>query len=129
MKIRCLCDNIIYDQREDLPYTAEYIPDQDYEADKGTTIRFLAEMVRSWAAGEWEKFLDTHFSVKYPHDLPIDSIVSDFLTRQEILFRHNMYECDTCGRLWLQTHPDKDEYVSYLPETEERGLLRGRLSR
>jgi hypothetical protein len=29
MKLRYLCDNIIYDQREDLSYKAEYVPDQD----------------------------------------------------------------------------------------------------
>ena len=59
-------------------------------------------------SGELGTFLDAHFSVKHARDLPIDSIVSDFLTSEEILSAR-CSECDNCGRIWLQTHQDKDE--------------------
>lgn len=35
-----------------------------------------------------------------------------------------IYECESCGRLWLET--DAIHYAPYLPETDERHLLRSR---
>ena len=32
-----------------------------------------------------------------------------------------VYECENCGRLWIQAAP---KWVSYLPESAVRGILR-----
>ncbi len=34
-----------------------------------------------------------------------------------------MYECEQCGRLWLDWPPDRT-MVSYVPDEETRGMLR-----
>jgi hypothetical protein len=35
-----------------------------------------------------------------------------------------MYECHVCGRLWIQANPRDNQYLSYLPESPRRGILR-----
>jgi hypothetical protein len=35
-----------------------------------------------------------------------------------------VYECENCGRLWIQAMPHTNTWVSYLPESATRGILR-----
>ncbi len=124
----CVCGHIIVDQREDLPYKAEYIADEDYEASYGDFITFVTELVEAREHGEQERFIIKRFGEQYPRDLDLSDVISDALTAVRVGFGHTMYECEQCGRLWIQPNPEKDRYVSYLPETETRGVLRSRRS-
>jgi hypothetical protein len=128
MKLRCLCDAQIVDQTDFLPYKAAFVPDEDLERYQEPMIRFAADLARAWVDGQREAFLDAHFARSYPRDLDIKSLLSDFWTRQSVAYERRMYECEECGRLYVQTRPDKNEYVTYLPEDAARGVLRGRFS-
>lgn len=35
-----------------------------------------------------------------------------------------MYECNACGRLLIQARPDENVYLSYVPESPRREILR-----
>ncbi len=127
-KLRCLCGYIISDQTEDLPYKAEYFADEDYEGSYGAFIHFIAEFIQMEQQGARNAFLATYFGEKYPQDLTVSDIVSDALTGIRVAFGHTIYECENCGRLWLQRIPGKNSYVPYMPETETRGVLKSQKS-
>lgn len=122
-KLRCLCGYIITDQAEDLPYKAEYIADADFEESYGKFIHFIAKLLEEGRQLGRSALLAEYFGKAYPQDVSAAGIVSDALTSIRVAFGHTMYECENCGRLWLQLVPGKNNYVPYLPETEARGVL------
>lgn len=36
----------------------------------------------------------------------------------------DMFECEACGRILIRARPDENHYLSYLPESTRRGILR-----
>lgn len=126
--MRCLCGYIISDQTDDLPYKAEFFADEDYAGSYGGIIRFITEFIQTEQQGERNAFLAKYFGEKYPQNVAVSSIVSDILASIRVAFGHTVYECENCGRLWIQLIPEKDSYVSYIPEAEARGVLRSQKS-
>ncbi len=109
-----------------MPYKGEYFADEDYEESYGKFIRFVAALVESEDQEERHTLLTSYFRNGYPLDISVSSIISDALTSIRVAFGHTLYECEQCGRLWLQYIPGTKAYVSYIPETEIRGVLRSR---
>lgn len=122
-KMRCLCGHTIVDQTVPLLYKAEFIADADFEGYSDRFFTFVADLVK---AREQDVFLSNNFGENYPRDLDVSSIVSDDLVGLRVVYGHTMYECENCGRLWIQPDPEKNRFVSYVPEEETRGVLRGR---
>ena len=121
-KISCLCGHTIVDQTDDLPYKAAFIADQDQTTCFGLFFQFVADLLEAREQGRQNDFLEQQFGADYPRDLELRSILNDAFTFNA--FSHKMYECEVCGRLWIQTKPQENIFVSYLPETEVRGILR-----
>lgn len=123
MKFKCFCGNIIRDQTDNLPHKAEYFADEDYEANYGELVTFLAHLVEATENGEQAAFRETYPN---PKELDIADFISDNIAGFRARFGHHQYECEQCGRLWLQYDPRNNLYASYAPETEIRGVLRSR---
>jgi hypothetical protein len=123
-KLVCHCGHIIVDQSFDVPYKADYFADGDYESSFGRLIAWCAEFVQTSEAGKQGEFLARHLGDRYPQDLTVADIIGDMVGGLLASFGHEMFECEQCGRLWLQPTLGKDKFVSYLPETGIRGVLR-----
>ena len=121
-KLTCICGHVIIDQKENLPYKGEYIADQDYEQLFEEFFPFLSELIVAREQGRINEFLERKFTDLYPKDLELQSIISDAfpLTKYE----RTMYECEVCGRLWVETEVHSNNFVSYLPETSIRGIFK-----
>ena len=121
-KLTCTCGHVIIDQKENLPYKGEYIADQDYEEIFEEFFPFLSELIVAREQGKINEFLERKFTDLYPKDLELQSIISDAfpLTKYE----RTMYECEVCGRLWVETEIHSNNFVSYLPETSIRGIFK-----
>lgn len=121
-KFQCLCGHIIRDQQNNLPYKAKVIANQDDDLLYDYTFSFITNLVEAREQGNLEEFLREHFGPMYPTDLPLGAIIADaypYLTKSR-----RLYECEQCGRLWLQAQLNQDRLVSYVPESKERGVLR-----
>ncbi len=127
-KLKCLCGHIIVDQSFDLPYKAQFFSDEDYAASYEKFIAFCTNFIQAREEGRQEEFIADHFGEGYPTNWDISEIIDLMLGGMRAVFGHTMYECEQCGRLWIQPDPEKDHYVCYLPETETRGVLRSRRS-
>ena len=120
-KFQCYCGNIIRDQTDNLPYKAEYFADEDYEAHDGELVTFLIHLVEATEKGEQAAF---RREFPNPEDLDISDFIGDNIIGFQAKFGRFLYECEECGRLWVQYDRRRNRYTSYLPETEIRGVLR-----
>ncbi len=120
-KFKCYCGNIIRDQTDNVPYKAEYFADENYEANDGKLVTFLAHLVEATEKGEQAVF---RRQFPNPEELDISAFISDNIASFQGRFGRFLYECEECGRLWVQYDRRRNLYTSYMPETEIRGVLR-----
>jgi hypothetical protein len=121
---RCHCGHIIRDNTDNLPYKARFFADGDQWAfDK--LVDFYVGLIQAREEGRQGEFLTRHFGEGYPQNLTLEEIVGDGMS---VLFAAErlMYECENCGRLYLEPVPRARQLVRYLPESEVRGVLRPR---
>lgn len=118
----CLCGHVIRDQTDNLPYKAAYYADQDGDA---VWQRIIENAISAVKMG-WPALL-AKAQAEYPSlthaDDEVEWFISGLVIGPELETRRLMYECEQCGRLWLHPKPNTNEYVSYLPETNARGVL------
>jgi hypothetical protein len=123
-KLRCTCGHIIRDQTDCIPYKALRYADEDtpvyFEA-----IETIADLVQAYEHEATER---------PPHPQPeqqkhdkrkgLTRQITRILGHYHIGHFRVLFECENCGRLWLQVNPRENTVVSYLPESDTRGVLR-----
>jgi hypothetical protein len=126
-KLACGCGHTIYDQTDHLPYKARFSADEDaryLDDDLDNLVAFVQARER----GEEEQFIE-HLCGPLGE---VSGAASWYDLRWGLFFtmdrnrdrvKRDMYECEGCGRLWLQV-PDSNRFLSYVPEGEARGILR-----
>jgi len=125
-KLLCLCGHVIVDQTNSLPYKADFFADEDDEAWFGGMVDLCSQTIRTREAGRELMVGGTPFSEIYGRNADVSVYVNDMLSMFSERFRRQMYECPVCGRLWVQSRPEKNEYASFWPETSMRGILRAK---
>ncbi|HET8841453.1 MAG TPA: hypothetical protein VFN35_08295 [Ktedonobacteraceae bacterium] len=123
MRFLCSCGHIIRDQTNSLPCKARFTPDEDTDDDSDHLATILEEFILAREAGKQQEFLASHFAEDYPQDLPLQSIINDLLTREINLSMRVIYECEKCGRIFVEHHPAEARLAIYAPEGETRGVL------
>lgn len=123
-KLLCNCGHIIRDQTDYLPYKATFIPDEDNEVAVSETVKRIAQFIQAIESGQKEAYFQGHYGEirKYEDDM---SLLWDLISYLDV-FSRLIYECENCGRLWIQKHKELDHniYSSYLPEMDIRGVLK-----
>lgn len=99
-RLFCTCGHTITDITDYLPYKAYYTPDEDMEQALHDAEEKYRATVEARERGEVRVFIHPVFTVA-----------------------RVMYECEACGRLWLQTERHTNEFVPYQPESAKRGIL------
>lgn len=129
-RLRCICGHIIDDFfREPLhpvSYKAYFLPDEDWNPALNALMTEVAAFIEARERGEQKQYLQES-GIEAQHD----STLKDILVRAcsypfaafEVDYGRAMYECEACGRLWMRTSPHTAEWVSYVPESPERGIL------
>lgn len=88
-KLLCKCGHVIVDQTDELPHKGELIRDQDWE--------------NVWGAIASQSELDAE-------------ALMDFVIGLKIKYTRDVYECQACGRLWVQIEPEENAFRSYMPD-------------
>ena len=123
VKFCCTCGHVIRDQTDRLPYKARLIPDEDEDADFSSLAGVLEAFIMAREAGKQEEFLGSSFGETYPQELDLQSIIYDLLTNKMLLSTRSIYECENCGRIFIEKRHEEARLVSYVPEGESRGVL------
>jgi hypothetical protein len=125
-KLRCRCGHTIRDQTDNLPYKAYFVPDEDADADMDAVVAQLEAFMVAREQGRQGAFIRERLGGAWPDDDNAHTIVYILLTGLKMRSGRLIYECESCGRLWIQKHAeyDKNIFASYVPESDERGVLR-----
>jgi hypothetical protein len=121
-KLRCICGHVISGSTDNLSDKAYFLPDEDANHALDNVISQIAEFIEARERGEQEQYLQEHYF--FPRDTTVCGILYDDFVHPTFDFGRGMHECETCGHIWMQAVPDKNEWVSYLPESGRRGILR-----
>lgn len=130
---RCNCGHDIVDQTDFLPYKARILKDEDTEkpldqlADillqhleerqQGREVEFLRQF---WRSDGWTE-KGAEFYAQKLAGKPLSTVFSNLMAPFWNNYQRIIYECEECGRLWVQT--DKNGFVPYRPETDTRHVL------
>ena len=123
-KLRCFCGHVIVDQTDALPYKAIFIADENDEEFSQSTLSAIEKIVIAWKQGKLSELFGEKFAEVYPKDSELRSFLNDVLAVGYSEYSRTIYECEWCGRIWLQSRDRDEEFFPYLPEKEERGILR-----
>lgn len=123
-KLGCTCGHTIKDSTDKIPYKALCYADEDtpvYYED----IETLVDLLQAYAQEAREHALHPQ-SDEYKLDdrSHIALQITRILSYHHVGHLRDLFECENCGRLWLQVNPSENTYVSYLPEGLARGVLR-----
>jgi hypothetical protein len=132
-RIGCICGHTIDDNTDSLPYKASFIPDEDNQLPYRLLAKSVVGLLNAREQGTQREYLDA-FLTRLGWVRPLQWI-ENLLDEEDLekildgmvftvwmgLYERTLYECDDCGRLWVEV--DDQHYASYLPEGDERSVL------
>lgn len=132
-KFGCVCGHTIVDQTDFLPYMAHIREDEDTQKPIELLADILAQFWEARQQGQEAEFL-RQFELSYgtteewaEHVVrelagkSLSQVLSDLIDPFWNNYDRIIYECEDCGRLWVEM--DNNHFVSYLPETATRHVL------
>src|SRR5208337_1153392 len=114
-KFLCTCGHTIRDQSDFLSFKGRILKDFDEHAFMGALSRECEALVNAVAAGDREAWLRRHFLESYPRDLSHGSVVHDYFNGLFVEHLVTVYECEECGRLWVQRSVSDNQFVAFVP--------------
>lgn len=121
MKFRCKCGQVVSDTTDDLPYKAYFLPDEEINYALNNVMEKVAAFIEARERGEQEQYLKEQ--AIFLREPTLKNLLYHHFSPPTFEFGRTMYECDECGRMWMKTHWDRGELVSYHPESASRGIL------
>ena len=119
---RCKCGETSRDQTDNLPYKARFITDKN-SAWLSNASNTLEKYLQARIQGHKDEFILNHFGPTYPTTTDESTIIFEIISGSIYGLEGILYECDTCGRLYVQ-HPETTSLLSYSPEHSTRGIFR-----
>lgn len=123
-KLRCLCGHQIIDQTDYLPYKAYFITDEDEEDVFQLTVSAIEKFILACEQDRLEEVFGQGFLEVYPKDSGLKDFLHDTLAAGYFGSSRDLYECEQCGRIWIQSRDKSGQFFPYKPEEDERGILR-----
>jgi hypothetical protein len=116
-KIGCKCGHIIGDHSDNIPYKGHLLPD----VRTGAFFAWVEEETQSYVeaaqagrVGQW--LLERGYGQDYV-DLKLShgEVLEGHIYGRFCMFTRDMYECETCGRILMQSRDD-NRFLSYVPD-------------
>ncbi|EPL03271.1 hypothetical protein [Pseudomonas sp. CF161] len=130
-KLACCCGHVIVDQTDDLPYKASLLRDQEQSIFQERTQDSVKRLLQAVSNDGLEQLIAEQYGNTPWRPRP-DELFQDQFTSIQVASMTCLYECQNCGRLWVQRAgsqqfasfaPDSGQYLAVLanpvPETPE----------
>jgi hypothetical protein len=110
----CHCGNIISDVDYSVQTEGHLIGFHTWVANDEKSTAQTADFLDAVRNQKREEWIERKFGSQYPQELSDAQIISDIWMRNECSL--SVAECSQCGRLWIQTAPETNEYRSFSPD-------------
>lgn len=123
-RMACGCGHVMSDVQAPCPTTGQIAGDVFEEAALRDWVRTVASFLSALRDGRRLDWFKRHPRFVKCADLPDEDIVDDLLDAYRS-GRRSAWECESCGRLWIQTRPYENEWLCFRPEPDDgyRGIL------
>jgi hypothetical protein len=115
VKLQCVCGEQIVDQTDALPNKASLIPDQDDERVWAAAWADLGSLVTAARRGRTDDWTLRHLG-EAPRSASDEDLVWQYLSRVRVRYSRTLFECVSCGRLWVERSPG-GEMVAFIPDS------------
>ncbi len=123
-KLGCTCGHTIRDQTDHSPYKGHVLPDIHHDA----FFDWIAEETLSYMAaarnGQTQAWLlDRGYTQGYIDlNLSDADVLHDRIHTRFLKFKRDMYECNKCGRIHVETRED-NHFVSFGPDNQKLNAI------
>ena len=115
MKFACECGHVIRDQTDYLPYKASVLRDQDDERFWDGVNDALAAFVAAVGAGRRDTWVTERFGPDYRGSDAL--VIQNLLLGPWIQYTVHAYECEACGRLYVERERGPGGFVTFQPQS------------
>ena len=115
-KLGCTCGNVIRDQTDFLRHKGHILKDYDIEAAYNTIGEECQALILAKAHDDRESWIRRHYLPGFPRDLSDSDLFASFVSDVLRKLLVDVYECEACGRLWVQRPGTVNEFVPYSPD-------------
>ena len=117
---QCACGHIIRDQTSHLPYKGEIIKNQACEEFYEHSVKQIKEFIHALLAGNRDEWVNDFYQYSPEDDkIPDNEVIFDILNRASFKNNLGIYQCESCGRIFIETEPRSFQYLSFTPEANE----------
>lgn len=118
-RLECTCGHVISDTVYPCPATGGIIGGVAEDAALRAWVDDISSFLSALRDGRRLDWIESHPRFAAYTDLPDDDIVYDLWADQYRVRLKYVWECESCGRLWIQKQPYADEWQSFRPEPED----------
>lgn len=115
-KFGCSCGNIISDVAVPNEVTGFVLSDKSFDLFSNSISNVIDDFFTHLSSNSLEQWKAKHFNEVYPADVQPSGMIHDVLTDRLMEITLGMFECDSCGRLWIQENPTKNKYRGFAPD-------------
>lgn len=123
MKFRCQCGHVVVDDGRFEHIRGQILRAESFESVYEGPSKTIADFISAVAQGQRKEWI-ARFYGKSDFDLPDHSVVFDIINYSHLRSGLDIYQCEACGRIFIETAPEAGTYRSFKPDDEEwKGTL------
>ena len=125
MRFTCKCGQIIRDNGQFDHIKGHILREQSFRVAYEQPSELIAEFIQAVAAGKREEWIERFYGQPY-FDTSDSSVVFDIIDHARFGMALSVYQCEGCGRLWIEREPRQDSGTlrCFKPdETDWKGTL------
>lgn len=122
-RMKCKCGAAMVDVQIPNSYVGNVVSDADMDHVYESIATELALLIEA-TSNEQSRlgWIEKHFEVPpYPADASNYEIITDLISQINNRCSRSLWQCENCGRLWLQDKPYENTYRSFNPDEEWNG--------
>lgn len=126
MKFQCTCGAVIRDQTDFLPFKAQYISDENWCDSYSKVSELILEFMKSIDEGKEKEWIKEFYDSESIDWASRETVIEDIQSKIRTDFEKAIYQCENCGRLYLETEGSDYFQIFRLDEHENKAVLKGK---